>query len=149
MAGGGGRVQCSVLQFYPCLHVLMFSNMCSGQEPDWARKKNRWHSHMPKHLTQNKKRNMCTKAHKHIKKHTHTHSHNPAPSQSRSDASACACQEHAESAQESERGGLGERHYVCTGCDVPASACQDHTVPIPSAKAHLKEKWDARSSKSK
>ncbi len=96
-------------------------------------------------------RNTCTNAHMH-KKAAHMRTHTVMlPKQIRSDASACACQEHAECMlqRERERGGLGERQYVCTRCDMPASACQDLTVPMPSAKAHIKEKWDTSSRKSK
>lgn len=71
-----------------------------------------------------------------------------------SDASACACQEHAEIMQErerkEERGELGREpvYSMCMRCGSPASKCQDHAVSMPSAKVHVKEKWDTSSRKS-
>lgn len=61
------------------------------------------------------------------------------PKQIRSDASACACQEHAASARESEREGPIERRRVPVSGDMPARACQDHTVSCTSAIAHIQE----------
>lgn len=81
-------------------------------------------------------RNACTNAHACIKKQ-HMCAHTlTLLKQIRSDASACVCQEHAERTLERERAGLVERRCACIGCDMPASACQDHAVPMPSAEAH-------------
>lgn len=127
-------------------HVLARSTKCVGKKPHYVlpgslSASNTWHK--------NTDRNTHTNAHRRIKKqHTCVHTI-MLPKQIRSDASACECQEHAESALERVRGGLGERQYVCTGCDMPASACQDHTVPVPSANPHVQEKWDTSSRKSK